>query len=152
MESLKNPLLLLLFISSKINILPLHSNMVLWGTVMDLLYILGFWDYHDTLPWTGYLKSTEIYWLRVIGTRSSKFTCRHGHASLMVLGNNPSLPLPSFGWQPLVLCVPWIVAVSFQCPSLPSCGVSFLCHFVFWWGQHSSWIRPSLIKNDLILN
>lgn len=51
---------------------------------------------HNKVPRTGSLKPTHIEWLIVLEAGSLKLRCWPGHAPLTPLGENPSLPLPSF--------------------------------------------------------
>lgn len=59
--------------------------------------VLVFWDCCSKLPYTWWLKTTEIYSVTILEARCLKLKCCRAMPPSKALGKNPSLPLPASG-------------------------------------------------------
>lgn len=75
------------------------ENSVWFSTVI----IVVSWGCHNKSPQTGWLKTTQIYSLSVLGVRRLKSSCQQGPAPSDSSREDPSFRLPASGggWQSL---------------------------------------------------
>lgn len=118
------------------------------GVGRDTNFLAPLWE----APWTGWLKTTVIYFFTIQESRSLKSRCQQGQFLLEALKENL---LMSLSWVLVVASNPWLIATSLHSlpPSspglLPVC-CSVFSHTFLQGHQLLDW-EPTVIWFDLIL-